>query len=76
MEYCVSSVGKCEVGEIESIFVVPNYRGLGIGDALTRKALAWMDKEGVEAKNVEVGAGNEDVFGFYAPHGSLPRRTC
>jgi hypothetical protein len=34
-----------------------------------------MDNEDVEAKIVGVGAGNEDVFGFYARYGFLPRKT-
>ncbi|MGA2386480.1 MAG: GNAT family N-acetyltransferase [Candidatus Bathyarchaeia archaeon] len=72
--YCVSSVSQCRMGEIESIFVAVNYRGLGVGDALLRKALAWLDAEGAETKVVEVGAGNEDAFGFYARYGFLPRK--
>ena len=43
--YCVSSVDEERTGEIESIFVASDYRGLGIGDSLMKKALTWMDKK-------------------------------
>jgi ribosomal protein S18 acetylase RimI-like enzyme len=73
--YCISSVSPCKVGEIESIFVAVNYRCLGVGGTLLSKALAWLDQEDAESKVVEVGAGNEEVFGFYARYGFLPRKT-
>lgn len=73
--YCVSSVSKLGVGEIESIYVDPDFRGLGVGDGLISKALSWMDQEGAELKIVEVGAGNEGAFAFYARYGFRPRKT-
>jgi diamine N-acetyltransferase len=73
--YCVSSIDKEKTGEIESIFVSEVYRGLGIGDSLMKKTLSWMEGEGAVAKIVEVGAGNEQTFGFYARYGFLPRKT-
>ena len=73
--YCVSSVSKFKVGEIESIFVDETFRGFGVGDVLISKAMAWMDREGAESKIVEVAAGNEDAFGFYARYGFRPRKT-
>jgi len=75
VEYCVSSLNPEKTGEIESIFVDAAYRGLGIGDSLMKKALNWMKHEGAVAKIVEVGAGNEQAFGFYARYGFLPRKT-
>jgi ribosomal protein S18 acetylase RimI-like enzyme len=63
--YCTSSVDKEKTGEIESIFVASNYRGLGIGDTLMKNALTWMDKNGAVAKIVEVAVGNEQVLRFY-----------
>jgi diamine N-acetyltransferase len=73
--YCVSSLNGEKTGEIESIFVKVAYRGLGVGDSLIKNALLWMDKEGAAAKIVEVGAGNEQAFGFYSRYGFLPRKT-
>jgi ribosomal protein S18 acetylase RimI-like enzyme len=74
--YCVSSVDDdAKVGEIDSIFVSENHRNQGVGYAIVRKALAWMDENGVEKKKVEVAAGNEEAFAFYAKFGFRPRKT-
>ena len=73
--YCVSSIDKSKAGEIQSIFVDAKCRGLGAGNTLISKALAWMDDNNAESKIVEVGAGNEDAFGFYAWYGFVPRKT-
>jgi ribosomal protein S18 acetylase RimI-like enzyme len=73
--YCVSSIDEEKTGEIESIFVASNYRGLGIGDSLVRRVLAWMDEKGTISKIVEVAAGNEQAFGFYSRYGFFARRT-
>lgn len=40
-----------------------------------KKALCWMEQEGAVQKIVDVGAGNEAAFGFYAKYGFLPRKT-
>ncbi|MGD6934769.1 MAG: GNAT family N-acetyltransferase [Candidatus Bathyarchaeia archaeon] len=73
--YLVSSIDKEKTGEIDSIFVSPSYRGFGIGDALMKRALAWMDKKAVNAKIVEISVGNEQTLGFYSRYGFYPRKT-
>jgi len=73
--YCVTTVSRENVGEIDSIFVLDDYRGLGIGEALMRKALAWLDAARVEQKIVVAVSGNERVFPFYAKFGFYPRAT-
>lgn len=73
--YCINSVENGLVGEIESIFVLPDYRGLGIGEELMRKSLQWMDEMGAGKIVVNVAAGNEQAFGFYEKFGFYPRRT-
>jgi ribosomal protein S18 acetylase RimI-like enzyme len=73
--YCISSIDEEKTGEIESIFVDAAYKGMGIGDPFIKKALIWMEREGTVAKIVEVGAGNEQAFGFYEKYGFLPRKT-
>jgi diamine N-acetyltransferase len=73
--YLISSVNAEKTGEIESIFVNSNYRGLGVGDSLMRNALAWMDQNGVVEKVVEVSVGNECAWAFYGRYGFLPRKT-
>ena len=63
------------MGEIKSIFVSETYRHRGVGEVLMQKALAWMEKQGALEKVVEVTAGNEAAWGFYAHYGFLPRKT-
>ena len=66
---CVSSISKDNVGEIESIFIEEPYRRRHIGDHFMKSALKWMDARGVSRKIIGVGAGNEEVFGFYRRYG-------
>lgn len=73
--YCISSVDNDNTGEINSIFVLHSYRGLGIGEQLMQKGLQWMDEMGAEKIVVNVAAGNEQAFGFYERYGFYPRRT-
>jgi diamine N-acetyltransferase len=73
--YLVSSVTTDKLGCVESIFVSAQYRGLGVGDTLMRKALAWMEQNGATEKVLEVTVGNEQAYGFYAHYGFLPRQT-
>jgi ribosomal protein S18 acetylase RimI-like enzyme len=73
--YCISSVDAHKRGELDSIYVDPDYRRRGIGETLTRRALAWMDAQGAESKVVTVAEGNERVFRFYAKFGFYPRAT-
>jgi diamine N-acetyltransferase len=70
--YCVSSVTDeilGGVGEIDSIFIDKDYRKLGIGDRLMKKALDWLDNENVRGKRIVVAQGNESVFDFYRKYG-------
>ncbi len=71
--YCVSSVSREGVGDIESIFVEEAYRGRGIGSALVTRSLAWMDGCGAVKKRVFVSDGNEEAWGFYQRFGFYPR---
>ena len=73
--YCVSSTTPEKTGEIKSIFVSETFRGMGIGDALMQKALIWLEQNGAIERIVEVAAGNERAWGFYARYGFLPRKT-
>lgn len=70
--YCISSIASGGVGEIESLFVDEAYRGVHIGDALVKQAIAWMDSLNVKSKVVYVGYGNEESFSFYARYGFYP----
>lgn len=71
--YCICSVSCEKIGEIDSIYIVPGYRTLGIGDSLMRRALKWLDSNHSEKKVVSVAGGNEQVFSFYSRFGFYPK---
>lgn len=73
--YCVTSLSAERIGEIESLYVDEAYRSQGIGTALVRRALLWLDENGLVENRVAVAEGNEGVFSFYQKFGFYPRRT-
>jgi diamine N-acetyltransferase len=73
--YCLCSIDKWQMGEIDSIFVDEKYRHQGIGATLMKNALAWLTEKGAKKKIVTVAFGNEEAWKFYAQFGFLPRRT-
>ena len=73
--YCVASVSRDKVGSVESVFVEEPCRDHGIGDALIRKALAWLDGMKVKANTIHVAYGNERVHAFYRRYGFYPRNV-
>ena len=71
--YCVSTVSATREGRLESIYLEPDCRKLGLGDILMKRALDWMAKEHTVTRTLIVGAGNEEVLGFYARYGFYPK---
>jgi ribosomal protein S18 acetylase RimI-like enzyme len=60
------------LAELSEIFVLEEFRGLGIGAMLIKEFLTWCKEKGAERIRVEVSAGNESAIklykklGFYA----------
>ena len=73
--YCISTISRDRQGEIESIYIEPDYRESGIGDNLMKRTLRWMDECSVTKKVLGVGVGNEDVIAFYSRYSFYPRTT-
>ncbi len=71
--YSISTINDAGVGEIDSMFVVEASRNEGVGDALMRSALDWLDSNGVASKVLTVAIGNEQVYSFYERYGFFPR---
>lgn len=67
--FCITSMTKEKIGEVEALFVAENYQGNKLGSQLFEKALAWMEKEGAIEQRLVVVVGNEKVFNFYAKYG-------
>ena len=70
--YCVSTVNE-SVGEIDSIFVIPNHRGGGVGHLMMTRAMEWLAEKAVTSIVVDVLSGNEAAQAFYARYGFQPR---
>lgn len=55
--------------EIQALGVVPEYRGLGVGDALLQAARATAERWQSETLQLEVRAGNAAAIALYERHG-------
>lgn len=73
--YCISTINKDLIGEIDSIFVEKEYRIHGLGEKLMNRALEWLNNYNVKTKIIAVAEGNEDVMEFYQKHGFYKRRV-
>ena len=71
--YCISSISEENIGEVDSIYLNEKYRSSGIGDALMKRSLDWMDQNGVETKRIMVAAGNENTLAFYSRYKFFPK---
>ncbi len=71
--YCVSTVTADGQGEVDSLYVIPTHRKLGIGHAMMSRTLQWFGQQSVRAISVEVIIGNESALPFYARYGFHPR---
>jgi diamine N-acetyltransferase len=70
--FCISSLTKESVGEVEVLFVLESYQGNKLGKQLFENALVWLEQEGAIEQRLAVSVGNEKVFNFYAKYGFLP----
>ena len=63
-----------KVGSLSNLYVLPEYRGRGIGEELARRAMEWLRAvPGVEWLSVYVSNGNNagpfyERYGFQSPH--------
>jgi ribosomal protein S18 acetylase RimI-like enzyme len=60
------------VGEIESLSVLPEYRGSGLGSELLRRLEAHLHQLGVHDLILGALAGNHDAIRLYERHGYQP----
>lgn len=72
--YCISTINREMMGEIDSLFIEKEYREFGLGDSLMKRALSWLDRKNVKTKTIAVAEGNESVLEFYKKYGFYKRR--
>ncbi len=71
--YCVSKIDVAAIGQIDSLFVTPEFRRQGIACALVQHAMDWFDQMGVWRKRVDVADGNPGARVLYEKFGFLSR---
>ena len=72
--YCVCTA-IYRTGELDSIYIKPEYRKMGVGTILAKNGLRWLEQKGCTVITVSVADGNERVFPFYESLGFAVRKT-
>ena len=62
-----------KVAEIETLSILPEFRGLGVGSNLMAAIYAELRKDGIEEVSLGVVATNLKAIRFYERHGFEPR---
>ncbi len=68
--HCVSSI-LADQGEIETVFVKPEYRKTGLGRIFMEKSMNWFELNNISNINLMIAHGNEEVVPFYKKFGFL-----
>ena len=63
--YCFTSIDGSNRGEIDSLYIVPERRGEGLGTTLVGNALQWLNDSECTEIEVCVHPGNTGAFEFY-----------
>lgn len=66
--YCLSSIQSTK-GDIESIYIDKQYRRLGLGDKLMRRALEWFKTNSIDDIKIDVVYANDEALPFYKCYG-------
>src|SRR5262249_39118956 len=66
-----------ELGWIETLFVRPDYRKLGLGEQMLAQALTWSRTRGFRHLDLEVGEGDDSAAAarLYQKHGFRARAS-
>jgi ribosomal protein S18 acetylase RimI-like enzyme len=66
-----------ELGWIETLFVRPDYRKLGLGEQMLAQALTWSHTRGFRHLDLEVGEGDDSAAAarLYQKHGFRARTS-
>jgi ribosomal protein S18 acetylase RimI-like enzyme len=72
--YCISTINKKMIGEIDSIYVDEHLRNSGLGRQLVQRSLDWMDTHGISRRRVHVMVMNDSARRLYEGFGFVPRQ--
>jgi GNAT superfamily N-acetyltransferase len=68
-----SSLRPVRVAELESMYVRPEYRGVGVGTALVAEFFEWARGRGAKLAAVTAYAANDRALAFYGRNGFVSR---
>ena len=71
--YCIATVSSDNTGEIDSILVRKDHRGIGIGSQLLADAIGWLETLHGYPVIVSVSEGNTEAENFYKKFGFARR---
>lgn len=72
--FCVASIAA-QLGEIDSLYVQPSLRGIGMGQQLMAAGLDWLNQQEPDSIRLSVGEGNEEAIAYYEKLGFKKRAT-
>lgn len=67
--YCIATVDTENKGEIFSLYLMPDYRGMAIGYKLMNKSMDWLQAQKPSQIFLVVAEGNDSVEDFYQNFG-------
>ena len=70
--YCIASSNN-GTGEIDSLYIKPQFRGASLGKLLTESAMLWLSGLNCSQISVSVVDGNEEAIPFYEKFGFKKR---
>ncbi len=70
--YCIASSNN-GTGEIDSLYIKPQFRGASLGKLLTESAMLWLSGLNCSQISVAVVDGNEEAIPFYEKFGFKKR---
>jgi GNAT superfamily N-acetyltransferase len=71
--YALASIDPAGTGELDSFFVLQDYRRLGIGEQLLVRSIGWMKQQGPKEMMILTAFENREVLALYERLGFFPR---
>jgi diamine N-acetyltransferase len=63
--YSVSTISKQNIGELDSLFLLEQYRSQGIGESLMNRSMGWFEENNIDNIRILVSYFNESAVKFY-----------
>jgi GNAT superfamily N-acetyltransferase len=73
--FCITSLSRDSIGEVEALYILDKYQGNNLGTKLMQNSLQWLEENNVLEQKLIVATGNEQVFSFYQKFGLHPGYT-